>query len=67
MARPNGGVIVARTPAGKRTLAKVLADDAAEIAFLTNGSAEPVGCSGRIGGGQVANGAVNQAVRGNRT
>lgn len=42
------GVIVARTPEGGRTLAKVPADDAAGIAFLTDGLAEPVGANGNI-------------------
>lgn len=42
------GVIVARTPAGERTLAKILATDGDGIAFLTDGAAEPVGASGTI-------------------
>ena len=42
------GVIVARTADGGRTLAKVPAADAAGIAFLTNGEAEPVGSAGTI-------------------
>lgn len=42
------GVIVATTPDGERTLAKVLATDPGGIAFLTNGELEPVGTSGRI-------------------
>ena len=42
------GVIVAKTPDGGRTLAKVPASDAAAIAFLTDGSAEPVGSAGSI-------------------
>ena len=42
------GVIVARTPAGERTLAKVLATDGEGIAFLTDGMVEPVGTSGTI-------------------
>ncbi len=42
------GVIVARTPQGARTLAKVPAADIAGIERLTNGKTEPVGCSGSI-------------------
>ncbi|MFZ4746072.1 MAG: acetyl-CoA acetyltransferase [Sphingomonas sp.] len=45
---PKWGVIVARTPAGGRTLAKVPAHDVAAIAFLTDGRAEPIGTMGRI-------------------
>ena len=45
---PRDGVIVARTPDGKRTLAKVPGDDAATIAWLTDGAAEPVGAVGEI-------------------
>ena len=43
-----GGVVVARTPDGARTLAKVPAEDAATIAFLTDGGAEPVGAKGEV-------------------
>lgn len=42
------GVIMARTPAGARTLAKVPASDAEGIAFLTDGLAKPVGSAGQI-------------------
>jgi acetyl-CoA C-acetyltransferase len=42
------GVVVARTPAGERTLAKVPGDDGEMIAFLTDGQAEPVGANGVI-------------------
>ncbi len=45
---PRDGVIVARTPDGRRTLAKVAGDDAAAIAWLTDGAAEPVGAVGEI-------------------
>jgi acetyl-CoA C-acetyltransferase len=45
------GTIIARTPAGKRTLARVDADDTATIAFLTDGAVEPVGGSGGIARG----------------
>lgn len=45
---PRGGVVVARTPAGGRTLAKVRGEDAATIAFLTGGAAEPVGTPGQV-------------------
>lgn len=40
------GVVVARTPEGGRTLAKVT--DAAAIAWLTGGEAEPVGTKGEV-------------------
>ncbi len=43
-----GGVVVARTPAGQRTLASVPADDLALIAWLTDGVVEPVGQPGEI-------------------
>lgn len=46
--RPRDGVIVARTPEGQRTLAKVAGDDADTIAWLTDGTAEPVGTVGEI-------------------
>ena len=42
------GVIVARTPAGERTLAAVPPQDERMIAMLTNGEGEPVGMSGQI-------------------
>jgi acetyl-CoA C-acetyltransferase len=45
---PRAGVVVARTPAGGRTLAHVDVQDAVMLAFLTDGTAEPVGTSGRI-------------------
>ncbi len=47
---PRGGVVVARTPDCARTLAVVAPDDSALIAFLTDGSVEPVGTSGQIAG-----------------
>lgn len=48
---PRGGVVVARTsPAGARTLAAVDPADSALIAFLTDGSAEPVGTQGQVTG-----------------
>ena len=47
---PSRGVVVARTPAGARTLATVPADDAEAIARLTDGAEEPVGIEGRITG-----------------
>ena len=46
--QPRGGVVVARTPAGGRTLAHVDVADAAMVAFLTGGADEPVGTLGRI-------------------
>lgn len=42
------GVVVCRTPDGGRTLARVPAEDAAMIAFLTDGANEPVGTEGAI-------------------
>ena len=45
---PHAGVVVARTPTGARTLAHVDVTDAALLAFLTDGKAEPVGTSGTI-------------------
>lgn len=45
---PRSGVVVARTPDGQRTLAHVDTNDAAMLAFLTDGRAEPIGCSGQI-------------------
>lgn len=45
---PRFGVVVARTPGGERTLAKIPPDDSEGIAFLISGAAEPVGTSGTI-------------------
>lgn len=45
---PRSGVVVARTPLGQRTLAQVPGADAASIAFLTDGAAEPVGSKGEV-------------------
>ncbi|QXF13961.1 acetyl-CoA acetyltransferase [Sphingopyxis terrae subsp. terrae] len=45
---PRAGVVVARTPAGERTLAHVDVEDAAMLAILTDGKAEPVGAAGQI-------------------
>jgi acetyl-CoA C-acetyltransferase len=46
------GVVVGRSPAGERFLARVGADDDAIIAFLTDGRAEPVGEAGKaVAGG----------------
>jgi acetyl-CoA C-acetyltransferase len=47
---PRGGVIVARTAGGARTLARVDAGDADLIAWLTDGVAQPVGQFGTITG-----------------
>ncbi|MGN6496177.1 MAG: acetyl-CoA acetyltransferase [Tsuneonella sp.] len=46
--QPRLGTVVARTPAGDRTLAAVMPADTATIAWLTDGQAEPVGASGEI-------------------
>lgn len=43
---PRHGVIIARNPDGARFLAKVPAEDAATIDFLTDGASEPVGSTG---------------------
>jgi acetyl-CoA C-acetyltransferase len=43
---PSAGVVVARSPAGERFLARVPADDDATIAFLTDGAVQPVGTAG---------------------
>ena len=45
---PTGGTVVTLTPDGRRVVARVPGEDAATIAFLTDGKAEPVGTSGRI-------------------
>jgi acetyl-CoA C-acetyltransferase len=45
---PKWGVIVARTPDGARTLAKLLPEDRAGMEFLTDGRTEPVGSAGTI-------------------
>jgi len=47
-AQPKFGVILARTPDGRRAIARVPAEDAAMIAFLTSGALEPVGTSGAV-------------------
>lgn len=47
-ALPRGGVVIARTPLGHRTLAKVDATDETMVAYLTNGRLEPVGSTGGI-------------------
>ena len=43
---PDFGIVVGRSPEGTRFLARVPASDAATIAFLTSGDAEPVGSAG---------------------
>ena len=45
---PKAGVVVARTPEGARTLAHVDVSDGAMLAFLTDGTTEPVGTAGQI-------------------
>jgi acetyl-CoA C-acetyltransferase len=47
---PRGGVIVARTEGGARTLARVDAANDDLVAWLTDGAQEPVGAHGLIGG-----------------
>jgi len=46
--QPNGGVVMARTAVGGRTLAHVDINDAAVVAFLTDGQSEPIGTAGQI-------------------
>ena len=50
--RPRFGVIVGRSPDGDRFFAKVLPDDAAGIAFLTDGAVEAVGTAGQAVAGE---------------
>ncbi len=45
---PGSGVVVARTPQGKRTLCHVDVTDTAMLAFFMDGAVEPVGTVGRI-------------------
>ena len=45
---PKGGVVVARTTDGERTLAHVDVTDEEMVVFLTDGKAEPVGTSGSV-------------------
>ncbi len=44
---PRHGVVLSRGPDGARIIAKVVADDARSLAFLTDGKIEPVGKLGR--------------------
>ena len=46
--QPSSGVVVARTPEGKRTLCHIDVADAAMLAFLMDGTTEPVGTAGQI-------------------
>jgi acetyl-CoA C-acetyltransferase len=43
---PAFGVVMSKAPDGSRVVAKVAPDDAASIAFLTDGKREPVGSTG---------------------
>lgn len=45
---PSGGVVVALTLEGARTLAHVDVTDTAMVAYLTDGAVEPVGTAGQI-------------------
>jgi len=45
---PKGGVVVARTPDGARTLGRVVADDGPMLDLLTGGAQEPVGRKGLL-------------------
>ena len=44
--KPDYGVVFSRAPDGSRVIAKVAREDAAAIAFLTDGVVEPVGSPG---------------------
>jgi len=46
--QPDSGVVVARTPEGKRTLCHIDGADARMLAFFMDGTTEPVGTAGRI-------------------
>lgn len=50
--RMRAGVVVARTPDGDRTLARVHGDDAATLARLTSETGTPVGSKGAIAAGE---------------
>ncbi len=47
-AQPKFGVVLARTPDGRRAIARVPAEDDGMIAFLTSGAEEPVGTAGIV-------------------
>lgn len=47
-ARPKYGVVLARTPDGRRAIARIPGEDEAMIAFLTSGDTEPVGTVGAV-------------------
>ena len=46
--KPRAGVVIARTPAGARSLAAVDVGDADLVAFLSDGAVEPIGTHGMI-------------------
>lgn len=48
MGAPRFGIVVARTPAGERFVARVPASDESGITFLTDGMLEPVGSEGKV-------------------
>ena len=50
--QPTHGVVIARTPAGARLMARVPADDAAALALLTDADRSPVGRAGRTAVGE---------------
>ena len=49
--RPNRGVVIGRTPAGARLMARVDAGDAATLARLTSPERSPVGSGGQVSRG----------------
>ena len=53
--QPRSGVVVARTPDGKRTLGHVPGSDEATLARLTASDGDPVGAAGTIGAGDPLN------------
>lgn len=46
--QPSQGIVIARTPAGERLMARVAASDAATLKVLTDLDRSPVGCSGSV-------------------
>jgi len=49
--QPSQGIVIARTPAGERLMARVEATDAASLKVLTDLDRSPVGCSGTVTAG----------------
>ncbi|MNE86845.1 acetyl-CoA acetyltransferase [compost metagenome] len=51
---PTHGIVIARTPAGERLMARVEPDDTATLAVLTDLDHSPVGRTGRVTAGRDA-------------